>query len=315
MTGMALSSDAHTLVYWTQWNPRMTLSIHRASGDGSGEVKLNIPSLYAPNDLALDPARGFLYWVDTGLEEIGRSDLDGANVRHVMTTGVSEPSLLQVEIDLARRELFAVVHSGGQCAIVRVDADLVDGTFADATFIIDLPAWTNTLALDGPGEKLYWVSGNSGEEQILYRANLDGAGLEIFRPLNLLASVSLSIDPRGRRIYWAPWLGDSISSVDLDNAAAQSFAVPNVGGFEGLFVDPYAGMLYWAHGTKVGRSTLDGRNIQDIFDTGSQDARPTSVSVLSAETVPALSPIALTLMTLALFFCAVVFNRRAGLRR
>jgi len=290
------------------------LTIHRAYPGDSSDIQLSIPHLNAPNDIAVDLPRGRLYWADTGSEKVCRSDLEGAHVQDILVPDLSFQRIVQIEIDLTEQNIYGVTQLGSQCSIIKIDADLVDGTLADAILIIDLPDWCDTLALDELGRKLYWVSGGSGQEQVMHRANLDGSGLEVFRPLGEIGRVPLSVDTRGRRIYWANSTENRIYSTNLDNTDTRSFSVPDVY-FKDLFVDTDRGLVYWTQGTKVQRSTFNGENIQDMIDTGSVDNAPRSVLVTGASTVavPALSRAGLELMVLVLSLAAIVFMRRTKL--
>lgn len=84
--GIALDV-ADSKMYWvTRWK---NAGIWRANLDGSNIERL-VTGLTAPNYIALDIARGKMYWTDyrkDGPDKIVSADLDGSNVKEVVTAG------------------------------------------------------------------------------------------------------------------------------------------------------------------------------------------------------------------------------------
>lgn len=80
-------------LYWTDWSD--PAKIERASMDGSGrEVLISGLHLEMPVDLTIDYTNKKLYWVDFKLRVIKQCDLDGKNVREIVTRGIKKPSAL-----------------------------------------------------------------------------------------------------------------------------------------------------------------------------------------------------------------------------
>ncbi|XP_015779080.1 PREDICTED: low-density lipoprotein receptor-related protein 4-like [Acropora digitifera] len=80
-------------LYWTDWSD--PAKIERASMDGSErEVLISGLHLEMPVDLTIDYTNKKLYWVDFKLRVIKQCDLDGKNVREIVTRGIKKPSAL-----------------------------------------------------------------------------------------------------------------------------------------------------------------------------------------------------------------------------
>lgn len=83
------------LMYWSEWAgvPR----IERAALDGSAR-SVFFSTRGHLNGLSIDFAEQRLYWVDIDNKTIGSVNMDGKDVRYVITTGLEHPfSLTQFE--------------------------------------------------------------------------------------------------------------------------------------------------------------------------------------------------------------------------
>ena len=81
-------------MYWTEEG-----RIRRAATDGGALETLLSITVLRPVGVAVDSARGKLYWTDSLAGKIQRADLDGANVEDLFTTEVT--GLRDIAADVA----------------------------------------------------------------------------------------------------------------------------------------------------------------------------------------------------------------------
>ena len=90
-------------MYWVDAS-RIGAKIQRANLDGSQIEDLVTRSLNIPQALALDLARGKMYWMDPGTIRIQRANLDGSQVEDLVVTGLDYPDGLA--LDLAGSKMY-----------------------------------------------------------------------------------------------------------------------------------------------------------------------------------------------------------------
>ncbi len=79
-------------VYWAEGESFGAFRIRRANLDGSGaEGVLHLPRDSRVADLAIDPARGRMYWSDYWFDTINSANLDGTDSQVVLRNGLSNP--------------------------------------------------------------------------------------------------------------------------------------------------------------------------------------------------------------------------------
>ena len=82
-------------MYWTDWGD--PAKIERASLDGSNrQILISGNDIEWPNGLTIDYINRKLYWVDAKLDLIKHCDLDGSNVRELITDGIKSPHSITV---------------------------------------------------------------------------------------------------------------------------------------------------------------------------------------------------------------------------
>ena len=135
------------------------------------------------------------------------------------------------------------------------------------------------IQLDPGRGKMYWLEPSAAFDPIerIYRANLDGTGLEILVD-GLSRGLGLVVDPVERRIYWAVWDTDAndatISSASLDGTHIREIAVFDAYLFD-LALDGQNRKLYWILRDpndnpgvpdffRIQRGNLDGSNIEEL---------------------------------------------------
>ena len=71
--------------------------IQRANLDGTGVEDL-VTGVTDPRGIALDISGGKMYWVDNGADKIQRSNLDGTSVEDVLTSGLTTPISIALDV-------------------------------------------------------------------------------------------------------------------------------------------------------------------------------------------------------------------------
>ena len=211
-TDLALDVDAGK-IYWTARGERyiqLKLEtqglIQRANLDGSHMETLISGLQDVPREIALDVARGKMYWLSRG--NIEQANLDGTNVESALPQPSSLSSLV---LDADASTLYGT--SNGE--IHRISLD----TAHTETLLQGIGA--SDLAIDLDDGQVYWS--NYGEGKIL-RADLDGSGAETL--------ISGASEPR-KIVFGAapepPPAPTPVPAVTLNPATATSPDTPEAG--------------------------------------------------------------------------------------
>ena len=89
------------------------------------------------------------------------------------------------------------------------------------------------IALDVPGEKMYWTSGGVFG---IHRVNLDGSGVVEDLVDGLLRPMDVALDVGGGKMYWPDTNTDKIQRADLDGTNVEDL-VTGVTGLAGIALD------------------------------------------------------------------------------
>ncbi len=202
-----------------------------------------------------------MYFGDSGIKKIQRSDVDGSNVEDLVTfTNVSPESLA---LDLDGGKMYWT--EGWFNKIQRSD---LDGSNVEDLVTTNLPA-PNGIALDLNAGKIYWTDSSNDS---IRRTDLDGTNLEVLitSAQGLDAPHAIALDVGGGKIYWTDRNTFKIHRANLDGTGVE--VVLNEGGLVnnfGIALDVPAGKMYWttASAKKIRRADLDGSNMEDLVIT------------------------------------------------
>ena len=192
----ALDADGGKL-YWV--DPGIHV-IRRANRDGTDVEDLVTGGLEAVEDLALDPAGGFVYWSDGVF--LRRATLDGSDVTDVIHFVGERPT--QLALDAAAGKLYWVAEeeTDGLVTVKIRRADL-DGTDVE-TVVAEGLIHPTDLALDTTNARLYWSDSGAAGRGWIRRANLEGAEVEDLVPETaLIAPWGLALDIAHGFVYWS----------------------------------------------------------------------------------------------------------------
>ena len=236
-------------IYWTA-----SSTIHRANLDGSNAETL-ISWVDAPDGLALDVARGQMYWMEWDTSgrswegTIRRANLDGSNIE-ILPIDVDTP--LDLALDVARGQMYWT-GSG----IHRANLDGSNIETLDTEMTTPLSATSGDLVLDVDGSQMYWTDLALGT---LHRANLNGSNIETL-DTGVGHPYRLALDMAGGHIYWT---GSGIHRVNLDGSNIETL-ISGVGHPYRLALDVAGGHIYWLD-WGIHRANLDGTNIKTLIE-------------------------------------------------
>ena len=249
----------------------------------------------------LDGGTSRMYWLDRGTHRIQRANLDGSNVESLVTTGLSTPRELALDVDAGK--MYWTDQRTGKIQRANLDGSQVEdlvtaGLAGPAGLALDVAAgrmyWTDQrtgkiqranldgstvqdlvtglgdpqgLALDVAAGTMYWT--DSGTDKI-QRANLDGSNVEDLVTSGLRAPAALALDKKDGKIYWTDWSTDKIQRANRDGSQVEDLVTTGLRQTEGLALDKAAGKMYWTDsGTdRIRRADLDGSNIENLVTTG-----------------------------------------------
>ncbi len=260
----------------------------------------------------------FIYWIDSGTDKIQRANLDGSNVRDLVTTGLRTPTDIEVVVeeslegavywidsgtdkiqrtDFAGFDTVQVVETGlrtpTSIAVDRITYDIywtdsgtdkIQRANLNGSNIEDLVttglSTPTSIAVDPYSYygKMYWT--DSGTDKI-QRANLDGSNIEDLVTTGLRTPTSIAVDLLNRKMYWTDSGTDKIQRANLDGSNIEDLVTTGLSTPTSIAVDPEAGKMYWIDsGTdKIQRANLDGSNIEDIITTGLRTPTGIALSV------------------------------------
>ncbi|MDE0105484.1 MAG: hypothetical protein OXN89_24165 [Bryobacterales bacterium] len=200
---------------------------------------------------------GKVYWTDWDARKIQRANLDGSGVEDLVTTGLSAPTGL--ELDLRTGKMYWTDFRTNKIQRANLDGSGVE----DLVTAVNQPTG---LALDTAAGKMYWAAQGPSKIQ---RANVDGSGLEDLVTTGLTAPVGLGLDVDAGKIYWTDPPLRKVQRANLDGSSVEDL-VTGLRTPVGLTLDLGAGKIYWTDsGTdKVQRANLEGSAVEDLVTAG-----------------------------------------------
>jgi hypothetical protein len=237
----ALAADS---MYWTNYGSG---AIRAGNLDGSGSPQnlgANYTSESHPEGVAIDPARGKIYWADvSGAIRVG--NLDGSGTpQNLGPNYTSEFNPEGVAIDPARGKIYWA-DAGSAIRVGNLDGSGAPQNLGPNYAAENQPFG---VAIDSAAGKIYWTDGGSGTIRV---GNLDGSGT----PQNLGANYTsedtpygVAIDPARGKIYWANYDGGAIRVGNLNGSGSPQNLGANYTGENGpggVAIDPARGKIYW----------------------------------------------------------------------
>jgi hypothetical protein len=189
--------------------------------------------------------------------------MDGTGVQTIMTS-----TNTNAFAGIAFNASAGFLYSGDQSSIFRTN---LDGT--GRVNLATSGGNTGDVELDLVHNKIYWTVAASAPTEV-FRANLDGSGIQLIMSRNSFNFEGLALDPSPGKLYYA--VADTIGVSNLDGTGQSVFKTLPTGSapFE-VEIDTARGKLYWdqVSGDIANRllrsANLDGSGgISDILSSG-----------------------------------------------
>ncbi len=218
-------------MYWTDW-VTATSWIKRANMNGT-EVETLVTGLQGPFGLALDLRPGGIkkmYWTEFSANKIRRANLDGSGIEDLITTGLSHPNGITLDLDAEK------MYWGDDALTGSIRRANLNGTNVENLVTVGLTA-PMYVALDLGSGKMYWTDLGTLKIQ---RADLDGSNVEDLITTDLNSPVGLALDLTAGKMYFTD-LGETsgrIRRANLDGTGIQPVITSGIGASYGITVDP-----------------------------------------------------------------------------
>ncbi|MEZ4869938.1 MAG: hypothetical protein R3C14_51905 [Caldilineaceae bacterium] len=215
-----------------------------------------------------------LYWTDKDTNKVQRANLTGTEQEDIVTTGLSGPDGIAVDI------------AGGKIYWVDWDTDKIQRANLDGTGIEDLItaglSVPESIALDLTNGKFYWT--DSGNSQIR-RANLDGTSVENLITTGLLSPEGIALDVAAGKMYWVDWGTDKIQRANLDGTAVEDLVTTGLAEPQGIALDLLHQKMYWTDAVThlISRANLNGKAVESLPISGLADLRGIALDVAAAK--------------------------------
>jgi DNA-binding beta-propeller fold protein YncE len=257
------------------WQDEGEKRIKCADLDGSNVRDL--VKTHGGTGLAVDSVRNKIYWstnVDRPL--IQRANLDGSKIETVVSSGLSTPEGLAV--DVRHRKLYWTDQGPN-----KVSRSNLDGT-AVKVLITSETQHPHDIDLDLVTGKMYWTDSSQNK---IYVANLDGKNIEVV--LNMDGNPSprgFAIDANSGHMYFARQGAGKIQRAKLDGSDVEDvYTKSGWNGPDGIALDLTHKKLYWTglnENLKIQRANLDGSNVEVLVTKDLKIPRHIDLCVLKA---------------------------------
>ena len=206
-----------------------------------------------------------MYWTEVSSDDIKRASLDGSNVQTLISSGLSDP--YGIALDVANDKMYWVEYYYDE--LQRAD---LDGSNIQSIIGTSLNDPTD-IALDIENGKMYWPERVNGN---ISRANLDGSGKEtIVRQSGTQKHqpAGIALDTENGKVYWTEEYTNDIKRADLDGSNLQTLISSGLNDPRRIALDVGSSKMYWTEtgSDDIKRADLDGSNIETLISSGLSD--------------------------------------------
>ncbi|RKR36240.1 hypothetical protein [Paraburkholderia sp. BL17N1] len=260
-----------------------------AMSDGSDLTILVSKHCAGPDGIAIDAARGHLYWTNMGVPSrndgfIMRCDLDGRHVTTIVPPGLTHTPK-QIVIEPFGEHLYWCDREGMRVMRSKLDGSSIETlvqTGSGASDQADARNWCVGIAVDVNREHVYWTQKGAPKSNTgrILRAPLNGLrwgdSPASRRDIDTLFSalpepVDLELDTTTMTLYWtdrgAPPFGNTLNRACLD--ASELHREVLRGGFReaiGLSVHPNRNVVFASDlSGSIYRVALDGQSVSTVL--------------------------------------------------
>jgi virginiamycin B lyase len=261
---------AESRLYWTNNASGSIATANRAGGEVIQHLFFASPEPYG---IAADSTH--VYWTDEGTDEIGRGELDGANV---------EPSLVPASGEVPEGMAVDAGHIYWANLVGQaIGRAKLDGSDPEPHFVqLSAASFPEGVAIEG--SHIYWASAGHGGE--IGRSNLEGGEVDEELITGLGGAIS-ALAADATHLYWSTDVG--VGRANIDGSEVEPNLVTGQTSVGGVAVDNEH--VFWASFTtnRIGRAELDGGNVEPSFITGAEAPDTITVSENATATSGAAS--------------------------
>uniref|UniRef100_A0A672NBG1 Low-density lipoprotein receptor-related protein 1B-like n=1 Tax=Sinocyclocheilus grahami TaxID=75366 RepID=A0A672NBG1_SINGR len=198
---------SQSLLYWTDVVEDKIYRGKLSEGSVSSIEVVVQHGLATPEGLAVDWIAGNLYWIDSNLDQIELSKLNGELRTTLIAGGMEHPRAIAV--DPGQGALF---WTDWDATFPRIEGASMSGKQRHVVFKdMDSGAWPNGLTLDHMESRIVWTDARS---DAIYSALYDGTGMiEILRGHEFL-SHPFAVSLFGGNVYWTDWRTNTLTKAN-----------------------------------------------------------------------------------------------------
>jgi hypothetical protein len=203
-----------------------------------------------PDGVALDVAKGKMYWTDYNNGRIKKGNMDGTGNVEVLVQTIVKPS--GIVLDLSSNKIYWVDETAKKIQRANLDGSNIE----DLVTGLGRPLW---IALDIDNGKMYWTDDGTDKIQ---RANLDGSNIEDIISSGIITPDGIALDLINNKIYWVDDGTDKIQKANLDGTSVEDILLKKINQPRFIELDMQNKKLYWYEVNKLQKANLDGSSLQ-----------------------------------------------------
>jgi integrin beta 2 len=203
-----LHTNNQTLLYWTDWADDSIYSATLSADASLSNIDTVVhSSLTTAEGLAVDWIGGNLYWIQSSLDQIEVSRLNGSFRQTLIAGRMERPRALALE----PREGIIFWTDWDPAGSPRIERCSMDGKEENRIAVYNVSnyggAWPNGLTVDYPARRIYWTDARSDS---IHTARYDGSDpREVLRGHQHL-SHPFSLAVFENHIYWTDWRSSAV---------------------------------------------------------------------------------------------------------
>jgi DNA-binding beta-propeller fold protein YncE len=199
---------------------------------------------------------GYVYWTDVLKHAIMRADLNGTNIKQVITQGLDNPE--GIAVDWIHNLIYWT-----DSTLKRIEVSNLDGRKRTILFSDSKLASPKDIIVDPINRWLYWT-----DKHQIVKASTDGTQRSVLLSVKdyVFSPRSLALDHPTQTLYWIDSASSTIGSCRTDGSDIHTVLATNISNPTGLSV--FENRLYWAEkdsGVIYSVDKGNGANIETVL--------------------------------------------------